>query len=79
MTSVGQWGKQPVHVFNGSIDCLRTIYKREGYWGLNRGMLATLLRTPGLGLYFAAYEFFQQFYKQYMVSEADRVVGTEAS
>lgn len=46
-------------VYKNSLDCLARIYKREGLWGVNRGMVTTLVReTPGFGVYFLAYDVF---------------------
>ncbi|XP_041661931.1 mitochondrial basic amino acids transporter [Cheilinus undulatus] len=44
-------------LYKNSLDCLARIYNREGLWGVNRGMLTTLIReTPGFGVYFLAYD-----------------------
>ncbi|MEQ2217341.1 hypothetical protein XENOCAPTIV_006170 [Xenoophorus captivus] len=44
-------------LYKNSLDCLVRIYRREGLWGVNRGMLTTLIReTPGFGVYFWAYD-----------------------
>ncbi|KAF7652699.1 hypothetical protein LDENG_00093800 [Lucifuga dentata] len=43
--------------YKNSLDCLACIYKREGLWGVNRGMVTTLIReAPGFGVYFLAYD-----------------------
>ncbi|XP_067930358.1 mitochondrial basic amino acids transporter-like [Watersipora subatra] len=56
--------RKPVYTFNSPVSCAQTIYKREGYSGLNRGLLATVVRrSPGLGIYFATNEFLHQLYK----------------
>lgn len=44
-------------LYKNSLDCLARIYKREGLWGVNRGMVTTLIReTPGFGFYFLSYD-----------------------
>lgn len=44
-------------LYKNSLDCLARIYNREGLWGVNRGMVTTLIReTPGFGVYFLAYD-----------------------
>ncbi|XP_061668071.1 mitochondrial basic amino acids transporter-like isoform X2 [Syngnathoides biaculeatus] len=44
-------------MYKNSVDCLVRIYRREGVWGINRGMVTTLIReTPGFGFYFLAYD-----------------------
>lgn len=44
-------------LYKNSLDCLARIYKREGVWGVNRGMVTTLIReTPGFGVYFLSYD-----------------------
>ncbi|XP_057678948.1 mitochondrial basic amino acids transporter-like isoform X2 [Corythoichthys intestinalis] len=44
-------------MYKNSIDCLVRIYRREGMWGINRGMVTTLLReTPAFGFYFLVYD-----------------------
>ncbi|XP_039981545.1 mitochondrial basic amino acids transporter isoform X1 [Xiphias gladius] len=44
-------------MYKNSLDCLARIYNREGLWGVNRGMVTTLIReTPGFGVYFLAYD-----------------------
>ncbi|XP_072744149.1 mitochondrial basic amino acids transporter [Anoplolepis gracilipes] len=41
----------------GPIQCLRNIYKQEGYRGVFKGLNITFLREgPGYGVYFATYE-----------------------
>ncbi|KAM3594118.1 uncharacterized protein V6R79_002597 [Siganus canaliculatus] len=55
----GTGQKKSKKVYKNSLDCLRTIYKKEGIRGINRGMVATLLRdTHGLGVYFLSYDLF---------------------
>lgn len=45
--------------YNSLIDCVRTIYAREGAKGIFSGTGATMLRdVPGFGAYFLTYEFF---------------------
>ena len=57
------------HAFSGPKDCLRTVYKTEGYIGLNRGMLGLIIReVPAIATYFTCYEGFQQIYRQIVVS-----------
>ncbi|XP_012658920.1 mitochondrial basic amino acids transporter isoform X1 [Otolemur garnettii] len=47
----------PARAYRGSLDCLVQTYQREGLRGVNRGMVATLLReTPSFGVYFLAYD-----------------------
>ncbi|XP_015254212.1 PREDICTED: mitochondrial basic amino acids transporter-like [Cyprinodon variegatus] len=49
--------KSSRRLYKNSLDCLVRIYKREGLWGVNRGMLTTLVREmPGFGVYFLAYD-----------------------
>lgn len=44
-------------LYKNSLDCLARIYKREGLWGVNRGMVTTLIReTPAFGVYFLVYD-----------------------
>ncbi|KAF7231250.1 mitochondrial basic amino acids transporter isoform X1 [Nothobranchius furzeri] len=44
-------------MYKNSLDCLVRIYRREGLWGINRGMVTTLVReTPGFGVYFLSYD-----------------------
>uniref|UniRef100_A0A1A7Y5K3 Mitochondrial basic amino acids transporter n=1 Tax=Iconisemion striatum TaxID=60296 RepID=A0A1A7Y5K3_9TELE len=44
-------------LYKNSLDCLVRIYRREGVWGVNRGMVTTLIReTPGFGVYFLSYD-----------------------
>ena len=44
-------------LYKNSLDCLVRIYNREGFRGINRGMVTTLLReTPGFGVYFLTYD-----------------------
>ena len=44
-------------LYKNSLDCLVRIYNREGFRGVNRGMVTTLLReTPGFGVYFLTYD-----------------------
>lgn len=44
-------------MYKNSLDCLVRIYKREGFRGINRGMLTTIIReTPGFGVYFLSYD-----------------------
>ncbi|XP_075995999.1 mitochondrial basic amino acids transporter-like [Genypterus blacodes] len=53
----GQKKSSKKKLYKNSLDCLARIYKREGLWGVNRGMLTTLIReTPGFGVYFLAYD-----------------------
>ncbi|KAM6965167.1 mitochondrial basic amino acids transporter-like isoform 2-T2 [Aplochiton taeniatus] len=49
--------KKSRKLYKNSLDCLIRIYRREGLWGVNRGMVTTLVReTPGFGVYFLAYD-----------------------
>ncbi|XP_049613448.1 mitochondrial basic amino acids transporter isoform X1 [Syngnathus scovelli] len=44
-------------VYKNSVDCLVRIYRREGVWGINRGMVTTFIReTPAFGFYFLTYD-----------------------
>lgn len=44
-------------LYKNSLDCLVRIYRKEGFRGINRGMVTTLMReTPGFGVYFLAYD-----------------------
>nr|XP_015825387.2 mitochondrial basic amino acids transporter isoform X1 [Nothobranchius furzeri] len=44
-------------MYKNSLDCLVRIYNKEGFKGINRGMVTTLLReTPGFGVYFLTYD-----------------------
>uniref|UniRef100_A0A3P9M939 Mitochondrial basic amino acids transporter n=1 Tax=Oryzias latipes TaxID=8090 RepID=A0A3P9M939_ORYLA len=44
-------------LYKNSLDCLVRIYKKEGFRGINRGMVTTFVReTPGFGVYFLAYD-----------------------
>lgn len=56
MQGTGQ-KKSSRKLYKNSMDCLVRIYSREGLWGVNRGMVTTLIReTPGFGVYFWAYD-----------------------
>lgn len=47
----------PARRYRGSLHCLAHIYRQEGVRGVNRGMVATLLReTPSFGVYFLSYD-----------------------
>lgn len=47
----------PARPYRGSLHCLAHIYRQEGVRGVNRGMVATLLReTPSFGVYFLSYD-----------------------
>ncbi|XP_061901139.1 mitochondrial basic amino acids transporter-like [Entelurus aequoreus] len=49
--------KSSKKTYKNSLDCLARIYKREGLWGINRGMVTTFIReTPAFGFYFLAYD-----------------------
>ncbi|XP_034018219.1 mitochondrial basic amino acids transporter-like [Thalassophryne amazonica] len=49
--------KSSKKVYKNSLDCLLRIYRKEGLWGVNRGMVTTLVReVPGFGVYFLAYD-----------------------
>lgn len=49
--------KSKKKMYKNSLDCLVRIYNKEGFRGINRGMVTTLLReTPGFGVYFLAYD-----------------------
>ncbi|MEQ2314269.1 hypothetical protein AMECASPLE_010386 [Ameca splendens] len=49
--------KSKKKMYKNSLDCLVRIYKKEGFKGINRGMVTTLMReTPGFGVYFLAYD-----------------------
>jgi len=55
------------HTFSGPVDCLKAVYRQEGYIGLNRGMLGLIVReVPAIGTYFACYEWFQKLYRDNM-------------
>ncbi|KAG5857502.1 hypothetical protein ANANG_G00020130 [Anguilla anguilla] len=44
-------------LYKNSLDCLVRIYNKEGFKGINRGMVSTLVReTPGFGVYFMTYD-----------------------
>lgn len=44
-------------IYDGPIDCIKKIYKVNGFRGYFRGFGTTILReTPSYGAYFAAYE-----------------------
>lgn len=47
----------PARTYKGSLDCLVQIYQHEGFRGINRGMVSTLVReTPSFGVYFLTYD-----------------------
>lgn len=49
--------KSKKKMYKNSLDCLVRIYKKEGFRGINRGMVTTLLReTPAFGVYFLTYD-----------------------
>ncbi|XP_002665132.2 mitochondrial basic amino acids transporter [Danio rerio] len=44
-------------LYRNSLDCLIRIYRRQGFRGINRGMVSTVIReTPGFGIYFLTYD-----------------------
>lgn len=44
-------------LYKNSLDCLIRIYRRQGFRGINRGMVSTVIReTPGFGIYFLTYD-----------------------
>ncbi|KAG8237122.1 hypothetical protein J437_LFUL008174 [Ladona fulva] len=60
-----QQGSEGPHIYNGSIDCFRKLYKEGGISNLYKGTCATLLRDiPGNGVYFMTYELLQGLLKQ---------------
>lgn len=45
--------------YKGPVDCLKKVYVKEGFNGVMRGTVLTIIRdVPGFGLYFASYEYF---------------------
>ncbi|XP_064784728.1 mitochondrial basic amino acids transporter-like isoform X1 [Oncorhynchus masou masou] len=49
--------KSKQKLYKNSLDCLVRIYRKEGFRGINRGMVTTLVReTPGFGIYFLTYD-----------------------
>jgi solute carrier family 25 carnitine/acylcarnitine transporter 20/29 len=43
--------------YSGAVDCVRKVVRNEGFFGLWRGLSATVLRDgPGVGAWFAAFE-----------------------
>ncbi|XP_076874064.1 mitochondrial basic amino acids transporter isoform X2 [Brachyhypopomus gauderio] len=57
MQGTGEKKSSSRKVYKNSLDCLARIYQREGVWGINRGMVTTLIReTPAFGVYFLAYD-----------------------
>ena len=48
--------------YNGPIDCAKQLYREGGIRSIYKGTAATLLRdTPASGMYFASYEFLQNW------------------
>ena len=48
--------------YNGPIDCAKQLYRQGGIRSIYKGTAATLLRdTPASGMYFASYEFLQNY------------------
>lgn len=48
--------------FRNPIECLRLTLKGEGWWGLTRGMGATMIREiPGNALFFTSYEWLRRY------------------
>jgi solute carrier family 25 carnitine/acylcarnitine transporter 20/29 len=63
-----------VHSYTGPVDCLHKIYKAEGYRGVFRGFLLTVIReTPSFGIYFGSFEL---MVRQFQPSDPDELVGT---
>lgn len=57
MQGTGEKKSSTHKVYKNSLDCLARIYQREGFRGINRGMVSTLIReTPAFGVYFLAYD-----------------------
>ncbi|KAJ3613244.1 hypothetical protein NHX12_019494 [Muraenolepis orangiensis] len=57
MQGTGENKKSARKMYKNSLDCLVRIYRREGFRGINRGMVTTIIReTPGFGIYFLTYD-----------------------
>ena len=56
MQNIGVKSTKEMRKYKGTMDVLVKVYSAEGFRGLARGSLATLIRdAPGFGLYFASY------------------------
>ena len=48
--------------FHNPMDCLRLTLSREGWWGLTRGVGATMIREiPGNSIFFTSYEILRRY------------------
>ncbi|XP_053553433.1 mitochondrial basic amino acids transporter isoform X1 [Bombina bombina] len=48
--------------YKNSLDCLVKIHRKEGWKGINRGMVTTFLReTPSFGFYFLTYDYLTRY------------------
>ncbi|KAG7260016.1 hypothetical protein CRUP_029464 [Coryphaenoides rupestris] len=57
MQGTGEKKKSARKMYKNSLDCLVRIYRKEGFRGINRGMVTTVIReTPAFGIYFLAYD-----------------------
>jgi len=57
MQGTGETKKSARKMYKNSLDCLVRIYRKEGFRGINRGMVTTVIReTPAFGIYFLAYD-----------------------
>ncbi|KAL2098686.1 hypothetical protein ACEWY4_005166 [Coilia grayii] len=57
MQGTGEKKRAARKLYKNSLDCLVRIYRREGFRGINRGMLTTVIReTPAFGFYFLVYD-----------------------
>eukprot|EP00598_Pedospumella_elongata_P005683 CAMPEP_0184976868 /NCGR_PEP_ID=MMETSP1098-20130426/7732_1 /TAXON_ID=89044 /ORGANISM="Spumella elongata, Strain CCAP 955/1" /LENGTH=290 /DNA_ID=CAMNT_0027499807 /DNA_START=108 /DNA_END=980 /DNA_ORIENTATION=- len=57
--------------YNGSIDCVRTIWREEGIRGLYKGLFPALLLTSHGAIQFAIYESFKKFAQKYQTNSEE--------
>uniref|UniRef100_A0A8C5QYH9 Mitochondrial basic amino acids transporter n=1 Tax=Leptobrachium leishanense TaxID=445787 RepID=A0A8C5QYH9_9ANUR len=57
LQGTGEYKSKSKH-YKNSLDCLIKIHRKEGWRGINRGMVSTFLReTPSFGFYFLTYDY----------------------
>ncbi|CAG0889708.1 unnamed protein product [Cyprideis torosa] len=63
--------KESMSHYDGPLDCLRKIFRTEGYRGLMRGLGITMVRdVPSIAMYFASYEYLIRWMSNGDASEA---------
>ena len=57
MQSLGEKSDRSNSKYSSAFDCLRKVFRTEGFAGVTRGMASTAVREiPGFGVYFLSYE-----------------------